>query len=197
MKFTQIVLATNNAYKVAEIRAILTETGIEILTKSNFSDFPEIPETGDTLEENALSKARTIFTRYGIPAVADDTGLEVDFLHGAPGVMSARYAGEHCSFADNNRKLLSELNGVAPERRRAVFATVIALAWPGGEICLRGEVVGQIAETMRGDNGFGYDPVFLYPPFGRTFAEMTAAEKNSISHRAIAVRKLHDWLQSH
>ena len=148
-----------------------------ILTKADFPDFPEIEETAATLAENALEKSRTIFRKYGIPAVADDTGLEVEHLGGAPGVYSARYAGEGCTFADNNRKLLHELEGVPAERRRARFVTVIAVTYADGEICLEGDVHGYIATEPRGDNGFGYDPVFVYQPLGKTFAEMTSEDE--------------------
>lgn len=194
MKFDRLLLATNNRHKIAEIAALLRDTGVTIVSKADFPDFPEIEETADTLAENALEKARTIFSRYGVPAIADDTGLEVEFLHGAPGVYSARYAGEGCTFADNNRKLLRELNGVPEPQRRARFVTVLAVAYPGGEVCLEGAVDGVILTSPRGSNGFGYDPVFFYPPAGLTFAEMSAEAKNAVSHRGAALRKFKDWL---
>ncbi len=194
MKFTRLILATNNPYKISELSAMLAGSGITILTRNDFPDFPEIEETAVTLAENALEKSRAIFRKYGIPAVADDTGLEVEYLGGAPGVFSARYAGPGCSFDDNNRKLLRELEGVPPDRRSARFITVIAVTYAGGDVCLEGEVRGIILTERRGANGFGYDPVFLYPPLGKTFAEMTPAEKNSVSHRGAALRKFTDWL---
>jgi len=194
MRLTELLLATNNEHKIREIVAILTDTGVKIRTRKEFADFPEIEEHGATLEANALFKARTIFQRYHIPALADDTGLEVDFLNDAPGVYSARYAGEQCSFEDNNRKLLAELHGVPPEQRRAKFVSVIAVVYAGGEVCHRGEVEGLIDENLRGANGFGYDPVFYYPPLKKTYAEMSAAEKNAISHRARALVSLRNWL---
>lgn len=196
MKFSRLILATNNQHKVQEISAILEGTGIAVLKKSDFDDFPDIEETGTTLEENALLKARAIFERYGIPALADDTGLEVEYLQGAPGVYSARYAGEQCSFEDNNRKLLAELHGVSGAQRRAKFVSVIGVVFEGGAICHRGEVEGLISESMQGSNGFGYDPVFYYPPLGKTYAQMTADEKNRISHRALALKKFRAWLDS-
>ncbi len=196
MKFSRLILATNNPHKVQEISAILAGTGIAVLTKSDFKDFPDIEETGTTLEENALLKARAICERYGVPALADDTGLEVEYLQGAPGVYSARYAGDQCSFEDNNRKLLAELKGVPKERRGAKFVSVIGVVFEGGAICHRGEVDGLISEAMQGSNGFGYDPVFFYPPLGKTYAQMTADEKNRISHRALALRKFREWLDS-
>lgn len=196
MKFSKLILATNNRHKIAELTALLAGAGVTILTKADFADFPEIEETADTLAENALEKSRTIFCKYGIPAVADDTGLEVECLGGAPGVYSARYAGEGCTFADNNRKLLRELEGVPVEDRTARFVTVIAATFAGGEVCLEGDVHGYIAAEPRGDNGFGYDPVFVYPPLGKTFAEMSSETKNAVSHRAVALGKFRDWLFS-
>jgi XTP/dITP diphosphohydrolase len=196
MRFSKVILATNNRHKIAEITALLEGAGVTILTKAGFPDFPEIEETANTLAENALEKSRTIFRKYGIPAVADDTGLEVDCLGGAPGVYSARYAGEGCTFADNNRKLLHELEGVPLENRHARFVTVIAVTYIDGEICFEGDVHGYIATEPRGDNGFGYDPVFVYEPLGKTFAEMGSETKNVVSHRAVALGKFKDWLFS-
>jgi XTP/dITP diphosphohydrolase len=196
MRFSELILATNNRHKIAELTALLEGAGVTILTKADFPDFPEIEETANTLAQNALEKSRTIFRKYGIPAVADDTGLEVDCLGGAPGVYSARYAGEGCTFADNNRKLLHELEDVPVERRRARFVTVIAVTYADGEICLEGDVHGYIATEPRGDSGFGYDPVFVYQPLGKTFAEIGPKAKNAISHRAVALGKFKDWLFS-
>lgn len=196
MKFSKLILATNNRHKIAELTALLEGAGVTILTKADFPDFPEIEESADTLVENALEKSRAIFRKYGIPAVADDTGLEVEYLGGAPGVYSARYAGEGCTFADNNRKLLRELEGVRAESRSARFVTVIAVTYAGGEICLEGDVPGYIATEPRGDSGFGYDPIFVYQPLGKTFAEMGPETKNAVSHRAVALGKFRDWLLS-
>lgn len=195
MNYEQLILATNNQHKISEIKAVLEGMNIEILSKSDFEDFPDVPETGATLEENALLKARAVFARYGIPSLADDTGLLVDYLNGAPGVKSARYAGEKCSFHDNNIKLLNELDGVPESGRAASFVTVIALVDTEGEHCFVGEVHGRILDEMRGDNGFGYDPVFYYPPRSKTFAEMNPAQKNEISHRGRAIKKLRRWLE--
>jgi XTP/dITP diphosphohydrolase len=194
MRFDKLILATNNQHKIAEMTAMLVGTGITISTKRDFPDFPEIEETASTLSENALEKSRVIYRRYGLPAVADDTGLEVDFLGGGPGVYSARYAGEGCTFADNNRKLLEALARVPLPQRQARFVTAIAVTFSEGEVCFRGEVDGYIAVEARGVGGFGYDPVFWYPPLERTFAEMTPAEKNSVSHRGTALRKFKEWL---
>jgi XTP/dITP diphosphohydrolase len=173
---------------------VLADLDIEILSKADFADFPDVAETGETLADNALLKSRAIFARYGIPAVADDTGLEVEYLAGAPGVLSARYAGEGCSFADNNRKLLAELKGVKLPQRKARFVTVIAVSHDEGDKLLEGAVDGFITESSRGENGFGYDPVFYYPPADKTFAEMSAAEKNRVSHRGRALACFKAWL---
>lgn len=194
MKFDKLILATNNKHKLAEMKAMLEDSGVKILSKDDLEDFPEIPETGTTLEENALQKSRLIFSHYRIPAVSDDTGLEVHYLKGAPGVYSARYAGPHCSFEDNNRKLLKELSGVPFDNRTAKFATVIAVSYEGGDYCHRGEVDGVISEAMTGVNGFGYDPVFFYPPMQKTYAQMTLEEKNQVSHRSRALSKFKKWL---
>ncbi|MGB5106914.1 MAG: RdgB/HAM1 family non-canonical purine NTP pyrophosphatase [Candidatus Zixiibacteriota bacterium] len=194
MKFDKLILATKNKHKVAEMTAMLADLGITILTRDDLEDFPDIEETGTTLEDNALLKSRIIYSHYGIPAVADDTGLEVEYLNGAPGVYSARYAGPNCNFEDNNRKLLKELADVSFDRRMATFATVIAVSYKGGDSTHRGEVNGVIADSMMGVNGFGYDPVFFYPPLQKTYAQMTIEEKNRVSHRGRALSKFKDWL---
>jgi XTP/dITP diphosphohydrolase len=194
MKFDKLILATNNEHKIREMSQVLDGSGVKILTKSDFNGFPDVEETGRTLAENALLKSRAIFKKYGVPAVADDTGLEVEYLAGAPGVLSARYAGPGCSFADNNRKLLGEMRDASGEERRARFVTIIAVSWEEGDEVLEGSVEGYIAEENRGSNGFGYDPVFYYPPAEMTFAEMTAEEKNRVSHRGRAVERFKHWL---
>ncbi len=196
MKFDRLILATNNQHKIREISQLLADLEIEIFSKADFSNFPDVPETGQTLAENALIKSRAIFQKYRIPAVADDTGLEVGYLNGAPGVMSARFAGEGCSFADNNRKLLAALEGIRGERRRARFVTVIAVSYAGGDELLEGVAEGLITEENCGENGFGYDPIFFYPPANKTFAEMTAEEKNRVSHRGQALTRFREWLLS-
>ncbi len=195
--FHKLILATNNRHKISEMSAVMEGLEIELLSKADFSDFPDIPETGTTLEENALLKARAVFEKYGIAAIADDTGLMVAALSGAPGIYSARYAGEQCSFLDNNLKLLAELQGVAQPDRSASFVTVIALVDGEGEHCFTGEVHGVITTELMGENGFGYDPVFLPNESNKTFAQMSAAEKNAISHRGRALKQLRDWLARH
>lgn len=189
----RVVLATANPDKAAEIAAILAAAGpLEILPRPAGLD--EVEENGETLADNARLKARAVAGVAGLPALADDTGLEVDALGGAPGVWSARYAGEDASYADNVAKLLAELaarpgGGGA---RRARFRTVALVAWPDGrEILAEGAVEGRIATAARGDRGFGYDPVFVPDEGdGRTFAEMTADEKHAVSHRGRAFRAL-------
>ena len=186
----RLVLASANPDKAAEIRAILAPSGAELVPRPE--GVPEVAETGDTLEENARLKALALATATGLPAVADDTGLLVDALDGAPGVFSARYAGEEASYADNVAKLLAQLDGVAPRARTARFETVALACWPDGrEVLARGAVEGVIATEARGTGGFGYDPVFVPAEGdGRTFAEMSAEEKHALSHRGRAFRSL-------
>lgn len=190
----KIVFATNNAHKLEEARA-LAEGSFEILSLAQIGCHDDIPETADTLEGNALIKARWVKERYGFDCFADDTGLMVDALGGAPGVYSARYAGEHCTPADNIRLLLGNLEGMAD--RKARFTTVIALILGDKTEIFSGSVEGTIASEPHGTNGFGYDPVFIADESGLPFAEMTAEAKNAISHRGRAMRKLIDFLTLH
>lgn len=189
----KIVFATNNKHKLDEIRRI-SEGKIEILSLSDIGCHDDIPETGATLEENALQKADYIKRHFGYDCFADDTGLEVDALNGAPGVFSARYAGESCDPEDNMDKLLRELNGV--ENRKARFRTVIALVLNGNVHYFDGVVHGEITSERRGAEGFGYDPIFVPDGHCKTFAELGNGEKNKMSHRAIGTRKLVDFLLS-
>ena len=190
----KLVFASNNAHKLSEIRAILGDR-IEIISLSDLQCHEEIPETAYTLEGNALIKARYVWEHYGLYCFADDTGLEVEALGGAPGVYSARFAGEHASFEDNVSLLLERLSGVAAPRR-ARFRTVIALIDEYGTHFFEGSVDGEITLERSGDHGFGYDPIFR--PEGReeTFAQLTEQEKNSMSHRGRAVQKLVRYLQA-
>ena len=183
----KIVFATNNAHKLAEVRAVLGE-GFELVTLREVGITEDIPETGATLEENASQKARYVYERTGLDCFADDTGLEVEALNGAPGVRSARYATDGHDFAANNRKLLDELQG--EDNRRARFRTVISLIRGGEEQRVEGVVRGSIALSEAGCGGFGYDPLFIPDGYDVTFAEMSANEKNSISHRGRAVAEL-------
>ena len=189
----KLVFASNNAHKLSEIRAILGDR-LEIISLSDLQCHDEIPETADTLEGNALIKARYVWEHYGLYCFADDTGLEVEALGGAPGVYSARFAGEHASFEDNVSLLLERLSGVAAPRR-ARFRTVVALIDEYGTHFFEGSVDGEITLERSGDHGFGYDPIFR--PEGReeTFAQLTEQEKNSMSHRGRAVQKLVRYLQ--
>ena len=190
----KLVFASNNAHKLSEIRALLGDR-IEVVSLSDLQCHDEIPETADTLEGNALIKARYVWERFGLYCFADDTGLEVEALGGAPGVYSARFAGEHATFEDNVSLLLERLSGVAAPRR-ARFRTVIALIDEYGTHFFEGSVDGDITLERSGDHGFGYDPVFR--PEGReeTFAQLTEQEKNSMSHRGRAVQKLVNYLRA-
>lgn len=188
-----IIFATNNAHKLAEVQAVLGE-GYELLTPRDCGITEEIPEEQPTLEGNASQKAHYLFDRTGRDCFADDTGLEVEALGGAPGVHSARYATDSHDFAANNRLLLENLAG--KENRRARFRTVISLILGGEEHLFEGIVEGRIIEQESGHQGFGYDPLFIPDGYGKTFAQMTTDEKNAVSHRARAVRKLTAYLHS-
>ena len=192
----KLLIATHNEHKTQEIRDILLASGlsIELYSLRDLGDMEEIPETGDTLSENALQKAQAGYDRHGINCFADDTGLEVEALGGAPGVYSARYAGPKCNPKDNIEKLLGELQGIT--NRKARFRTVIALVLDGETYYFEGEVKGEITEDLKGKDGFGYDPIFLPEGFNETFAEMSEEEKNSISHRGRATQKLIEFLRS-
>lgn len=187
----KLVFATNNAHKLREIRQIL-EHEFDIVSLNELNIQEDIPETADTLKGNALQKAEFIFERTGFDCFADDTGLEVQALGGAPGVYSARYAGENATFDDNMSKLLDEMHEKA--NRKARFVTVIALILQGQHYFFEGSVEGQILAEKQGAEGFGYDPIFLPDGFTQSFAEMDAATKNRISHRGKSVRKLAEFL---
>jgi XTP/dITP diphosphohydrolase len=190
---TTFVLATANPHKTEEMRAILAPLGVDLLDRP--LDVPDVDETGDTLEENALLKARALVTASGRAAIADDTGLFVDALDGRPGVHSARFAGETASYDDNVTKLLAELEEV-PEPRTARFVTVIAVAYPDGTaFSVERQLPGVITRARAGDQGFGYDPVFIPDETdGRTMAQLTAREKNDLSNRGRALRALFEEL---
>jgi XTP/dITP diphosphohydrolase len=192
----KICFASNNPNKLGEIRDALIGTSINLLGLRDINCFEELPETKATLEGNALEKAEHVFSHFDIVCFADDTGLEVDALHGAPGVYSARYAGMDKKSDENIDLLLSNMK--SESHRSAQFRTVIALVGIEQQpIFFEGIVKGQITQGRRGSGGFGYDPIFVPIGNSKTFAEMTLPEKNSISHRAIAVRKLNDYLTSH
>jgi len=195
-------MATRNAGKVRELRDLLQDLGIGLLSLQDFPDLPEIPEEGATFAENAGFKAREVARLTRLPALADDSGLEVAALQGRPGVFSARYAQDRThpaapSDADNWRKLLEEMAGVPWEQRRARFVCAIALALPDGRVfTAQGECTGYIALEPKGEHGFGYDPVFWTPEYGRTMAELGPEIKNRISHRARALAALREILVS-
>jgi XTP/dITP diphosphohydrolase len=191
-----IVLATRNQHKKQELVALLSGLDITIRTLDDFPEAPEVVEDGDTCEANALKKAVEIAGYTGLPAVADDTGLEVDALGGRPGAFAARYAGENASYEDNCRKLLHELRGVPPAQRGARFVTVAAIAFPGGKtMSAKGVLDGVIAESVVGSNGFGYDPVFVLPEYNQTLGQLPPDVKNRISHRARAFAQAKTLLQ--
>ena len=194
----RFVVATFNRHKAAELHALLALPGVSLLPLADWPGAISPEENGDTLLANARIKARAAVALTSLPAIADDTGLEVDALAGAPGVHAARYAGPGATYADNVAKLLRELAGVPAPRRTARFRTVCVAAWPDGrEECAEGALEGVITASARGTNGFGYDPVFAPLDSTRTYAELTDAEKQRVSHRARAVRALGERLAEH
>ena len=188
----KLVFATNNKHKLDEVRKITSRHPVEIVSLAEINCFDDIPETADTLEGNALQKAHYIQEKFGLNCFADDTGLEVEALNNAPGVYSARYAGPGHDSEANMKKLLHEMEG--KENRKARFRTVIALVWNGKTYSFDGIVNGIITTTKRGENGFGYDPIFIPEGYEQTFAELGNDIKNQISHRAKAVEKLDEFL---
>jgi XTP/dITP diphosphohydrolase len=193
----RIVAATQNKHKIGEIQTIMGEFGMEVVSQAE-AGLPDIDveEDGDTFEANSEKKAREIMRLCGEITVADDSGLMVDALGGAPGVISARFAGDHGNDEKNNEKLLALLAGTAPEDRTARFVSVITMVYPDGrKIVARGECEGHIIYQPRGAGGFGYDPLFVPNGFDRTFAELSGAEKNKISHRAVALQNLRRELE--
>ena len=188
----KLVFATNNKHKLQEVRDILGNR-VEVLSLNDINCHDDIPETADTLQGNALIKARHIYEKYGLDCFADDTGLEVEALGGEPGVYSARYAGEECCSEANMQKLLHNLTG--KDNRNAQFRTVIALIIKGEERLFNGIVKGTITEEKMGDSGFGYDPIFVPEGFSESFAQMGNEMKNSISHRYRATEQLNDYLK--
>ncbi len=200
---TTLVIATRNPGKTSEIRELLNDFPVLIKNLNDFGPIPKVVEDGATFDENAYKKSSLTARVLGYPALADDSGLCVEALHGAPGVRSARYAGENATDQENNQKLLRELKGAS--NRKAVFECVISLAVPSGAaLTYEGRCEGIIAESPAGENGFGYDPIFYYPPLQKTFAQMTQEEKNKISHRGKALGEMRaefenvlKWLKLH
>jgi len=193
---TKLVLATRNKHKITELQTFLRDLNLELLTLKDFPDHPPLVEDGATFQANALKKARAVFQHTKLPALADDSGLELFYLNGRPGVLSARYAGDNATDEQNNEKLSAEMRGVAPRRRRAQFRAVLALVGPGYEELAEGLCLGKLAEAPRGTNGFGYDPIFIPDGFTKTYAELISEEKNRISHRAKAAEKMREVLKT-
>jgi len=189
----KIIFATNNTHKLEEVRFALQGLyEVKSLKEIGFNE--DIPEPYETLEENALTKSKTIFNKFNADCFSDDTGLEVDALNGAPGVYSARYAGPNCTFEDNVKKMLEEMKG--KENRNARFRTVVSLIINGQEHYFEGIVKGRISETRSGNEGFGYDPIFIPDGYNTSFAQMSIGEKNKISHRGRAMAKLVEFLKN-
>ena len=192
----KILLGSKNKGKIQEFQEAFQDSQIEILSLNDFSDCPDAPETGNSFEENASQKALFYQEFTGLPSLADDSGIEVDALGGAPGIYSARYAGEPANDLANNRKLLENLEGIPSEKRTGRFVCVLALAKNGQIVQLsRGTAEGIVLEAPRGENGFGYDPLFFVPNLKKTMAELSITEKRQISHRGEALRKFVAWFK--
>lgn len=192
-----IVLATHNKDKREELQEALSEFTLEILSLNDFPFIGEIEEVGQTLLENSSIKAKTVHNLTQLPVIADDTGLEVEALNGAPGIYSARYAGEDVTYEDNVNKLLAEMENIPLENRKAQFRTVISFVDKDRELWTEGTIKGIIGETAKGKNGFGYDPVFFVPELEKTFSELSIGEKNKISHRGLAMKKFRILLREY
>jgi len=193
----KVVIATHNKDKLKELKKGLRNLDIELLDLSSFTEIGEIIEDGETLQENALIKAREVYKLTGLPAIADDTGLEVDALGGKPGVYTARFAGENCSYLDNVNKMLKVMKNIKNSNRSAIFKTVMAFVDDKTELFSIGEVKGMIASEKKGLGGFGYDSIFYVVNEGKTFAEMSIEKKNIISHRGKAIKNFMPKLESY
>ena len=192
-----IVLATHNRDKREELQEALSEFTVKILSLNDFPFIGEIEEVGQTLLENSMIKAKTVHNLTQLPVIADDTGLEVEALNGAPGIYSARYAGEDVTYEDNVNKLLAEMENIPLENRKAKFRTVISFVDKDRELWTEGTIKGIIGESAKGKNGFGYDPVFFVPELEKTFSELSIGEKNRISHRGLAMKKFRILLREY
>jgi XTP/dITP diphosphohydrolase len=196
----KLLVATTNPGKFAEVKDFLRQLPLEVLSLSDLATWPKIIEDGATFEENALKKARTLAEYSGYLTLADDSGLEVDALNGAPGIYSARYCGEEGNDKKNNEKLMHELREIPEEKRTGRFVCALALCAPKShgmkEWTVRDSCEGRIAFALKGENGFGYDPIFFYPPLGKTFGEIDRAIKATVSHRGKALKRLAEMLQS-
>lgn len=192
----QLILATRNPDKIIEIKNALSGLFFNILTLDSFPEIPEVIEDGETIEANAEKKARTIYEATGMVSLADDTGLEVDYLNGKPGVCSSRFAGEDATYDMNNEKLLTRLKNVPRHKRQAKFRCVMAIMRDDKLELFEGMCLGYILTEKRGQHGFGYDPVFYVPEYQQTFAEMPLSLKNQISHRGIALQKVRKYFET-
>ena len=193
----RFVLATFNVDKLREIQSIWRDKGWDLVSLKSYPNATPVPETGDTFQDNALIKARAAFQVTGLPSIADDSGLEVDYLDGRPGVYSSRFAGEDVTYRDNNEKLLRLMSDVPESKRTARFRCVVALVDEASEHWVEGTCEGLILFDYRGTEGFGYDPLFFVPEKGKTFAEMTGPEKHAISHRGQAFRRMAEFIRQH
>lgn len=192
-----LLIATRNKGKAKEFEYLFSQNGFQVKTLLDYPEIPDVEETGNTFDENAILKAETIAEHFGTFVLADDSGLMVDALHGQPGIYSARYAGEEKNDAKNNAKLLNELYDISDAKRTAKFHCSLALAKPGKKtLIVTGQVKGRIAGVPQGDNGFGYDPLFFLPELDRTMAQLSKEDKNQISHRAKAINELEKALDS-
>ena len=193
----EIILATHNLDKCKEMQVSFNDTNIKIFTLKNFPEIDDIVEDGDTLEANAFIKSRTVFNKTGIPTISDDTGLFISALNGEPGIFSARYSGENCSYMDNVNKVLIEMNNIDKPLRKATFKTVVTYVSKDLELVAEGSVKGIITKKPKGNKGFGYDPIFYVPELQKTFAEMDINEKQKISHRSRAIDNLQKLFREH
>lgn len=193
----RIIFATGNAGKMREIREILADLDVEVLSMKEAGVFVDVEENGKSYEENALLKARAVAKRTDAIVLADDSGLEIDALGGEPGIYSSRYLGEDTPYSEKNATILKRMEGVSGEQRSARFVCAIAAIFPDGEeVTMRAAIEGEIAKEPAGEGGFGYDPIFYFPEFGKTTAQMTAEEKNQVSHRGKALEKMKEVLQN-
>ena len=193
----EIILATHNLDKCKELQASFDDINIKVYTLKKFPEIGDIIEDGDTLEANAFIKSRTVFNKTGIPTISDDTGLFISALNGEPGVFSARYSGENCSYTDNVNKVLIEMNNIDISLREATFKTVVTYVSKDLELVAEGSVKGIITKKPKGNKGFGYDPIFYVPELQKTFAEMDINEKQKISHRSRAIDNLQKLFREH
>jgi XTP/dITP diphosphohydrolase len=193
----KILIATGNAHKLSEIRDILSDSGVELLGANDLGLSLEVEENGSTFAENAALKARAFFDAARLPVLADDSGLEVPALNNAPGVYSARYAGEHANYARNNAYLLEQMRGLTGEERKARFVCTVCFKTEEKEWFFTGITEGYILDRLQGEQGFGYDPLFYVPELGRTYAQLSSDEKNRISHRGKALKKFKIFLQEY